>query len=672
MVSTFYRLGIRSEVLLVKMHAKNTKTYRYVLFGDTSTRLAKRRNEVEEKTLDKQKKVLEKEERAIFRQLQSLKKDKYSMGFFNAPQKPQNGDHSIPESYKRKTCKFVEVPVDSAQSNDKTDNLLTASGVERTISRFRKQSSREEYGQVVKLSMAPLLEKKVYDQESSVAQNFRRGRRHTLADTAVVLKSVHFDPILERKNSAPDAEIFICGRRFRSKSCSNEELGKTENLTSYSNSSIDEEKQSLNRRRQMSAKKTAANTGCYNRIKTDTNRVSNTNMKNDDVFLSSSPPKVNSLALQSEKAPLQTHRQVGSRFRTCVASAVSSLNPSPPSQGNISARRTVSTQQQLAMTNKQTTSRTQIKSIPESKGKNVVPKEDQKDMKSVNDKVSAFERLSLGTRSPQELSPTRQSFPKGKIVAPKEDQKDTRSVNEKVSAFERLSLGTQSPQERSPTRQSFPKGHKIERRSQSSFTVREDMAKALQLAAKNRRFAKLEQALQRSRQTRPRASSSTNLTATEQKIAKQTILRQLEIEQATSNARKLAERHFASGKGVKEVAVRGRAYTSPSTVYREPVSGVDKTNNCTSKVTNLENPKIRQVVKSVLSTSKAVRAWTSFKSENTGRENAALNTLSVGLDECRYLRCETAPHDSSEDKPKRLEVDCRGEMDTEYEISYLP
>lgn len=240
LVCQFYQLKLSlisaNTSILFEMHSKVLATHSYGVKGNAAAnRLAMKRNEAEKHFLQQRQKSFEKEEKELIRQIQSVKKERYSHEFFNKPLTPQTKDISSPESYKRRPGKFIEVPVDLARGKSKSANLLTASNVARTISRFRKKTaSCQERGQIVKLSMSPNLKRKVSKQPNdNIPPNFRRGRRHTIASIGLSKSNT-----AQRKFSVHEEDVSNLKWYF----VDNEELENTD-LISFS--SISELKRNL-------------------------------------------------------------------------------------------------------------------------------------------------------------------------------------------------------------------------------------------------------------------------------------------------------------------------------------------------------------------------------------------------------------------------------------------
>ena len=616
------------------MHAKNMKNFHFVL-RDSSTRLAKWKNQVEERTLEKQKKVIEKEERAIFRQLQALKKDRYSHEFYNSS--PMS-DPSVPDQYRRK--RFIEVPVDLAQSNAKTENLLTASSVERTRTRLREQSICEDQdvGQIVKLSLTPKLEKKVY-QEDKVPNN-RSERRHTI--TNLSLPPGHFDVVYRRQCSTPDERMFSSGRQFRSRTCPINEPGQTERLRARTSSGKDC-KHTSKQNWQKGGRQTPLITKCNESDDCSTD-LSNTDSEHDDVFSNSpSPTNQTNENCVRRQSPNNLSRRVKSASHTHRASVKFNFLPSSPhSSKNSTWRRTVSVEKlpsSQLQRSKQVQTKTGIKTTSNLKGEQIVNPELDKTDNNCNTKITTkFNRLP--------------SHPETAQVP---------SLSQHVKA---------TAHRVKPQPQPRPK---------TSLGFRENATKQLlQIASKSRRTMKLEQALNRSLQSRTRPLNVTNFSCSEETIAKQTILRQMENKMSTSKARKLTRQHFAGAKLRKEIL----GERAPLTTDRNSASGAEKSNNI-SRTTETNDPAMKRVAKTILQTSKAARAWTSFKSQNTGKVNVALTNLSKGLEDCRYLRCSASPRDtcteekSNECTPRYAaavnepQPALLAEVEAEYKLLYL-
>lgn len=157
------------------------RTFRFIKL-EKSGDFASRKNVMEDKVLDNKIKVLEKEEKCIRQKLFEIRREKYSRNFYKNPERASSS-------------KFVDINVsENNETNQEKNkcNLLTASGVERTKSSFRRQScSVEEHnpGQVVRVCVSSKFEDKVTGDESpfsggafsSIDKSKKRNRRHSVA-----------------------------------------------------------------------------------------------------------------------------------------------------------------------------------------------------------------------------------------------------------------------------------------------------------------------------------------------------------------------------------------------------------------------------------------------------------------------------------------------------------
>lgn len=157
------------------------RTFRFIKL-EKSGDFASRKNVMEDKVLDNKIKVLEKEEKCIRQKLFEIRREKYSRNFCKNPETASSS-------------KFVDINVsENNETNQEKNkcNLLTASGVERTKSSFRRQScSVEEHnpGQVVRVCVSSKFEDKVTGDESpfsggafsSIDKSKKRNRRHSVA-----------------------------------------------------------------------------------------------------------------------------------------------------------------------------------------------------------------------------------------------------------------------------------------------------------------------------------------------------------------------------------------------------------------------------------------------------------------------------------------------------------
>lgn len=157
------------------------RTFRFIKL-EKSGDFASRKNVMEDKVLDNKLKGLEKEEKCIRQKLFEIRRERYSRNFYKNPERASSS-------------KFVDINVsENSETNQEKNkcNLLTASGVERTKSSFRRQScSVEEYnpGQVVRVCVSSKFEDKVTGDEStfsggafsSIDKSKKRNRRHSVA-----------------------------------------------------------------------------------------------------------------------------------------------------------------------------------------------------------------------------------------------------------------------------------------------------------------------------------------------------------------------------------------------------------------------------------------------------------------------------------------------------------
>lgn len=154
----------------------NRKTFRFLKL-EKSCDFARRKNEVEDKMLDTKLKVMEKEERSIRQKLYEIRREKYSRSFYKSPERP--------------TAKFVDINVCETEEGENKNNLITASGVERTKNSLRRRASVVEElcpGQVVRVCVSSKLEDKVARDENNSSSTLppigkaqKKPRRHSLA-----------------------------------------------------------------------------------------------------------------------------------------------------------------------------------------------------------------------------------------------------------------------------------------------------------------------------------------------------------------------------------------------------------------------------------------------------------------------------------------------------------
>lgn len=153
----------------------NRKTFRFLKL-EKSCDFARRKNEVEDKMLDTKLKVMEKEERSIRQKLYEIRREKYSRSFYKSPERP--------------TAKFVDINVCETEEGENKNNLITASGVERTKNSLRRRASVVEElspGQVVRVCVSSKLEDKVTRDENNSPSSLPpigkapKKRRHSLA-----------------------------------------------------------------------------------------------------------------------------------------------------------------------------------------------------------------------------------------------------------------------------------------------------------------------------------------------------------------------------------------------------------------------------------------------------------------------------------------------------------
>lgn len=180
--------------------SSNLKTFRFVP-PKSSLEKAEKRNTVEQKLLDKKLKFFESEQTIVQRELHEIRKEKYSRNFYRTS--PHIEDERLQHS------RFVDVAV-STNKQDGNDNnnkqpepqqklnssstrvkkkeerraLISASGVERTISSMKNASTSSKYsctpGQVVRVSIPAELESKIKVTQEFDAKKFLAKRRHSV------------------------------------------------------------------------------------------------------------------------------------------------------------------------------------------------------------------------------------------------------------------------------------------------------------------------------------------------------------------------------------------------------------------------------------------------------------------------------------------------------------
>lgn len=154
----------------------NRKTFRFLKL-EKSGDFARRKNEVEDKMLDTKLRVMEKEERSVRQKLFEIRREKYSRSFYTTS--PERG----------RSSKFVDVNVCETDEGLLHENLISASGVERTKTCLRRKASVIEElcpGQVVRVCVSSKLEDKVTGDENVPSGSFSpigkaKKRRHSVA-----------------------------------------------------------------------------------------------------------------------------------------------------------------------------------------------------------------------------------------------------------------------------------------------------------------------------------------------------------------------------------------------------------------------------------------------------------------------------------------------------------
>ena len=243
---------------------------RYKLVDETSTRLAMKKNEVEEFLLYQRKKTIGKEENKAIRQLQSLQKEKHLRGL-NKQQQSSNknaqrilkSSTSIPESNEQ--AKFTAIKSCLTKNRGASKKCQHSSSLERVV-RWRRPSYCKEAKQTMNLSTTPVFSK---------TNNKELTHRNSLANIPTTSNNWK---TWQRKLSAPEStnEILKIRQYFRGNKKFDSEVNK-DDIT-------------LIPALQNNEKKISEAT------------------KRDNFFLSSLPPDKNFLCQKSPKIPSVTRQ----------------------------------------------------------------------------------------------------------------------------------------------------------------------------------------------------------------------------------------------------------------------------------------------------------------------------------------------------------------------------